>query len=311
MGGVEVELPIERMTYDEAMLRYGTDRPDRRLGMEIHELGHVFGASEFKVFTGAIADGGVVRGLRARGGEFPRSRMDALTERAQELGAKGLVWAVVEPEGWRSPIAKFLSEDEMARAGETLGAAEGDALFIVADQAEVAARVLGGAAPRAGRRGARGPRRGLDHGLPDVRVERGGEALGRRCTTRSPRRPGDLDADPGSWRSRAYDVVLDGWEIGGGSIRNNRPEVQQKVFDALGIGQEEARERFGFLLDALRYGAPPHGGIAFGLDRIVTLLAGETSIRDAIAFPKTGAGVDPADGRPGARWTRASYESWA
>ena len=144
VGGVDLELPIERMTYDEAMLRYGTDRPDRRLGMEIHELGDVFGASEFKVFSGAIADGGVVRGLRARGGEFPRSRMDTLTERAQELGAKGLVWAVVEPEGWRSPIAKFLSDDEMTRAGETLGAAEGDALFIVADQAEVAARVLGG-----------------------------------------------------------------------------------------------------------------------------------------------------------------------
>jgi aspartyl-tRNA synthetase len=297
VGGVEVELPIERMTYDEVMLRYGTDRPDRRLGMEIHELGHVFGASEFKVFTGAIADGGVVRGLRARGGEFPRSRMDALTGRAQELGAKGLVWGVIEPDGWRSPIAKFLSDEEMARAGEALGAAEGDALFIVADQAEVAARVLGTL------------RLEIADGTPEghdlvwitdfpmfewSEEEKRFDPLHHPFTAPS----GDLDGDPGGWRSRGYDVVMDGWEIGGGSIRINRPDVQQQVFDALGMGPEEAQERFGFLLEAFRYGAPPHGGIAFGFDRIVTLLAGETSIREAIAFPKTGAGVEPLTGAP-------------
>ena len=298
VGGVDLELPIERMTYDEAMLRYGTDRPDRRLGMEIHELGHVFGASEFKVFSGAIADGGVVRGLRARDGEFPRSRMDTLTERAQELGAKGLVWAVVEPEGWRSPIAKFLSDDEMTRAGETLGAAEGDALFIVADQAEVAAQRARRACASSWRKAR--PRVTTWSGSPTSRCSAGARPRSAGTPLHHPftSPAGDLDADPGSWRSRGYDVVFDGWEIGGGSIRINRPDIQQKVFDALGIDEDEARERFGFLLDALRYGAPPHGGIAFGLDRIVTLLAGEASIRDAIAFPKTGAGVDPLTGAP-------------
>jgi aspartyl-tRNA synthetase len=297
VGGVEIDLPIERITYDEAMLRYGTDRPDRRLGMEIHELSTVFGASEFKVFTGAIADGGVVRGLRVRGGEFPRSRMDGLTERAQELGAKGLVWAVVEPDGWRSPIAKFLADDEMARAGAALDAAEGDALFIVADQADVAATVLGALRLEL----ADAPPQGHDVvWVTNFPMFGWSEEEGRWDALHHPftAPSGDLGADPGSWRSRGYDVVLDGWEIGGGSIRNNRPDVQQKVFDAIGIGAEEARERFGFLLEALRYGAPPHGGIAYGLDRIVTLLAGETSIRDAIAFPKTGTGVDPLTGAP-------------
>jgi aspartyl-tRNA synthetase len=297
VGGVKIDLPIDRITYDEAMLRYGTDRPDRRLGMEIHELGHVFGASEFKVFSGAIADGGAVRGLRARAGDFPRSRMDTLTDRAQELGAKGLVWAVVEGGGWRSPIAKFLSDDEVARATETLDAEEGDAIFIVADQAEVAARVLGGL------------RLELADGSPDGHdllwvtefpLFEWNEDEARWDPMHHPftSPTGDLDADPGTWRSRGYDVILDGWEIGGGSIRINRPDVQQRVFDAIGIGEEEARERFGFLLEAFRYGAPPHGGIAFGLDRIVALLAGEDSIREAIAFPKTGTGVDPLTGAP-------------
>jgi aspartyl-tRNA synthetase len=297
VGGIDVELPIERMTYDDAMLRYGTDRPDRRLGAEIHELSTVFGASEFKVFTGAIADGGVVRGLRARGGEFPRSRMDALTEQAQALGAKGLVWAVIEPDGWRSPIAKFLSEDEMTRAAAELGAEEGDALFIVADQADVVARVLGALRVEL----ADGEPEGHDLvWVTDFPMFAWSEEEKRFDPLHHPftSPAGDLDAGPGAWRSRGYDVVLDGWEIGGGSIRINRPDLQQKVFDALGIGEEEARERFGFLLEALRYGAPPHGGIAFGFDRIVTLLAGETSIREAIAFPKTGGGIDPLTGAP-------------
>ena len=297
VGGVDVELPIERITYDEVMLRYGTDRPDRRLGMEIQELSEVFAGSEFKVFSGAVAGGGVVRGLRARGGEFPRSRMDALTEQAQSLGAKGLVWAVVEGEGWRSPIAKFLSDDEIARATEALDAREGDALFIVADEAAVAAKVLG----ELRRAVAQGKPEGHDLvWVTDFPMFEWNEDEGRLDALHHPFTAplGDLDGDPAEWRSRAYDVVMDGWEIGGGSIRNNRPDVQQKVFDALGIGDEEARERFGFLLEALRYGAPPHGGIAYGFDRIVALLAGEPSIRDAMAFPKTGTGVDPLTGAP-------------
>jgi aspartyl-tRNA synthetase len=296
VGGIEVDLPIERITYDEVMLRYGTDRPDRRPGMEIQELSAVFAGSEFKVFSGAVADGGVVRGFRVRR-EFPRSRMDQLTGRAQELGAKGLVWAVVEPQGWRSPVAKFLAPDEMVRANETLEAREGDAVFIVADRPDVAAKVLGELRLEL----AEGAPEGHDiFWVTDFPMFEWSEDEGRFDPLHHPftSPAGELDGDPGSWRSRGYDVVLDGWEIGGGSIRINRPDVQQRVFDALGIGEEEARERFGFLLEALRYGAPPHGGIAFGFDRIVTLLAGESSIREAIAFPKTGTGVDPLTGAP-------------
>jgi aspartyl-tRNA synthetase len=296
VGGIDIELPIERLTYDEVMLRYGSDRPDRRLGTPIEDLTDVFRSSEFKVFRGAIDSGGVVRGLKASG-EFPRSRFDALTERAQGLGARGLAWAVVEDGGWRSPIAKFLSEEEIAEATRILGASGGDAVLIVADRPEVAARVLGA----------------IRVEVPEVRPEGHDifwvvdfpmfewnedearwDALHHPFTAPT----GDLDADPGTWRSRAYDVVLNGWEIGGGSIRINRPEVQQRVFDALGIPPEEARERFGFLLEALRYGAPPLGGIAFGLDRIVALLAGLDAIRDVIPFPKTASGADPLTGAP-------------
>jgi aspartyl-tRNA synthetase len=238
----------------------------------------------------------VIRGFAVRGQEFPRKRFDELTERAQGLGAKGLVWAVLEPDGWRSPIAKFLKPDEMAGAAEALGASQGDTIFIVADEAAVAARVLG-----------------------DLRLEVAAEADGHDLVWvtdfpmfewneeesrwdplhhpfTSP--SGDLDDDPGSWRSRAYDLVMDGTEIGGGSIRINTPELQRNVLETLGIGADEADRRFGFLLEALRYGAPPHGGIAFGLDRIVAILAGRDSIRDVMAFPKTASGGDPLTGAP-------------
>ena len=231
-------------------------------------------------------------------GEFPRSRFDALTEKAQSLGAKGLAWAVVEGDGgWRSPIAKFLSEDEIARANDALGAKEGDAILIVADTPAVAARVLGALRPEVGA-GARGARHLLGRRLPGVRVGRGRSGAGTPVHHPFTSPAGDLDADPGTWRSRAYDVVFDGWELGGGSIRNSDPAVQQKVFDAIGIGPEEAKERFGFLLEALTYGAPPHGGIAFGIDRMVALLAGASSIRDVIAFPKAASGADPLTGAP-------------
>jgi aspartyl-tRNA synthetase len=285
------------MSYDEAMLRYGSDRPDRRLGVKIVDLSDVFRASEFKVFAGAVESGGVVRALKA-GGEWPRSRFDQLTERAQSLGAKGLAWAVVEAGGtWRSPIAKFLSDDEVARANDALDAHEGDAVLVVADKPEVAARVLGALRPEVADREPEGhdvfwvvdfPMFGWNEG------EGRWDALHHPFTSPT----GDLDGDPGTWRSRAYDVVFDGWELGGGSIRISDPEVQQKVFSALGIGPEEAKERFGFLLEALTYGAPPHGGVAFGIDRLVALLAGASSIRDVIAFPKAASGIDPLTGAP-------------
>jgi aspartyl-tRNA synthetase len=298
LAGIDVDLPLERLPYDEAMLRYGSDRPDRRIGREIHDLGAALAASEFKVFSGALAsDGGVVRGFKTRGGEFPRKRFDELTERAKSMGAKGLVWAVVEPDGWRSPIAKFLSDEEIAAVNAELDAHEGDVILIVADTATTAARVLGDLRQAV----VDAPPTGHDlFWVVDFPMfewnedERRWDPLHHPFTAPS----GDLDADPGTWRSRGYDMVMDGWELGGGSIRNNTREVQHKVFEAIGIGPEEAQERFGFLLEALEFGAPPHGGIAFGLDRIAAMLAGSDSIREVIAFPKTASGADPLTGAP-------------
>ncbi|HKN93758.1 MAG TPA: aspartate--tRNA ligase, partial [Thermoleophilaceae bacterium] len=295
-GGVEVEIPFDRVSYADAMLRYGTDRPDRRIGMEIEDLGEAFAGSEFQVFRGALESGGVVRGLKAPGAELTRKRFDELTEQAKQLGAKGLVWAVVEGEGWRSPIAKFLKPEEMSAVAAKLGATEGDAILIVADTADIAARVLGQlrlelAPPAEG------------HDLLWVvdfpmfewnEDEKRWDALHHPFT--SPK--GELSDDPGSWPSRAYDVVWNGWEIGGGSIRINRPDVQRRVFEALGINEQDAQERFGFLLDALKYGAPPHGGIAFGIERIVAMLRGSESIREVVAFPKAASQADPLTGAP-------------
>jgi aspartyl-tRNA synthetase len=297
LAGIEVTLPLERMTYDDVMLRYGSDRPDRRIGLQIADISDSFRSSEFKVFAGALASGGVVRALKA-GGEWPRSRLDQLTEKAQALGAKGLAWAVVEAGGeWRSPIAKFLSEEEMASTNDALGARHGDAILIVADTAEVAARVLGGLRPEL----AEGEPGGHDiFWVVDFPAFEWNEDEARWDPVHHPftSPAGDLEAEPGSWRSRAYDVIFDGWELGGGSIRISDSALQQKVFDAIGIGPEEAKQRFGFLLEALTYGAPPHGGIAFGIDRIVALLAGASSIRDVIAFPKAASGADPLTGAP-------------
>jgi aspartyl-tRNA synthetase len=291
LSGIEVSLPLERMTYDEVMLRYGSDRPDRRIGAEIVDVTEIFRSSELNIFR----DAPVVRAMKATG-EFPRSRFDALTEKAQQLGAKGLAWAVVEADGWRSPIAKRLSTEEIDRANEALEAEEGDAVLIVADTPEVAARVLGALRPEVGEE----PEGHDIFWVVDFPAFEWNEDEGRWDPVHHPftSPSGDLDAEPGTWRSRAYDVIFDGWELGGGSIRISDPEVQQKVFDAIGIGPDEAKERFGFLLEALTYGAPPHGGIAFGIDRMVALLAGAGSIRDVIAFPKAASGADPMTGAP-------------
>jgi aspartyl-tRNA synthetase len=294
--------PWPRMTHAEAVARFGSDRPDARFGIELHDLGGGLAETEFKVFAGVLAGGGVVRGINAGARELPRSELDALTELAKQHGAKGLVWAFVtdEPHGWRSPIAKFLTAREVAAITETLAGATGDLLLIVADQAAVANQALGALRLELARRFELIPA-----GAHDIRwivqfpmftwraEEQRWDAEHHPFTAPT----GDLD-DPASLLSRSYDLVLDGNEIGGGSIRNHRRDVQERVFELIGIDEQEAQARFGFLLDALRYGAPPHGGIAMGVDRIVALLAGRENIREVIAFPKSTSGADPLTGAP-------------
>jgi len=295
--------PWPRMPFAEAMLRYGSDKPDVRFGLEMSDLGAALEGTEFKVFASALASGGVVRGLNAGAREVPRKDLDALTEVARRFGAGGLVWAFVQEDGsWRSPIAKFLSEGELAAVTQALSGKPGDLLLIVADKPNVAATALGEVRLELARRFNLVPEgRHAALWIVDPPMFEWSETEGRFTALHHPFTAplGSFD-DPGSMSSRGYDMVLDGVEIGGGSIRINTPEVQQQVFDVLGIDADEAQRRFGFLLDALKYGAPPHGGIAFGIDRIVAILAGRESIRDVIAFPKTASGSDPLTGAPAA-----------
>ena len=300
--GVEVELPMRRMPYDEAISRFGTDRPDLRFGLELRELTEIFRGSEFNAFRQAIEKGAVVRGLNAGAREFSRGELDGLVDEATELGAKGLVWAVVEGDGWRSPVAKFLSEDEVAAASEALDASEGDVLLIVADEPLLSAEVLGEIRRRLGHRlGLIDSEANELVWIVDWPLLRWAHDEERWDPHNHPftSPDGEFDPDdPGSARAKAYDVVWNGWEIGGGSIRINDPDLQRKVFEVIGIDEEKAEERFGFLLEALRYGAPPHGGIAYGVDRMTALVHRSESIRDVIAFPKTASGTDPLTGAP-------------
>src|SRR5947209_152236 len=294
--------PWPRMTFAEAVSRYGIDRPDTRFGLELRDLGEALSRTEFKVFADVLAGGGVVRGINAGGRELPRSELDALTELAKQHGAKGLVWAFVQDgeEAWRSPIAKFLTPEEIAAINTRLEASPGELLLIVADEATTAGQALSALRLELARRFEL-----IDHARHDILWVVEFPAFSWNADEHrwdSPHHPftaptGDLD-DPASCGSRAYDLVLDGSEIGGGSIRIHRREVQEKVFELLGIGPDEAQARFGFLLDALKYGAPPHGGIAMGIDRIAALLAGADSIREVIAFPKAASGADPLTGAP-------------
>jgi len=311
-AGLEIPAPPwPRMTHAEVVGRFGSDRPDARFGLELSDLGTALAHTEFKVFSAAIANGGVVQGINAGPRALARSDLDALTELAKQHGAKGLVWAFVQDEapGWRSPVAKFLSESEIAAITKTLQGNRGDVLLIVADQAGTARQALGALRLELARRFELVPA-----GAHDIRWvvqfpmftykpdEQRWDAEHHPFTAPAtpdgaPATAADLD-DPAKLLSRSYDLVLDGNEIGGGSIRNHRPDVQSRIFELIGIDESEAQARFGFLLDALRYGAPPHGGIAMGVDRIVALLAGRENIREVIAFPKATSGGDPLTGAP-------------
>jgi aspartyl-tRNA synthetase len=308
VGGFAVPAPPwPRMGYDEVMLRFGTDRPDLRIGLEIADVSDALRASEFKVFRSVLESGGAVRAMNVGARETPRSELDALTELAQRHGAKGLVWAFVQDDGdWRSPTAKFLAAEEKRAVAERLDASPGDLLLAVADRPQTAAEALGALRLHLGEPDAAQhmPLWVVDFPMFEFNEEeQRWDALHHPFTAPV----GSFD-DPGALRSRGYDLVVDGWELGGGSIRIHDLETQRAVFKAIGMSEEEAERRFGFLLDALRYGAPPHGGIAFGLDRTVAIMLGRESIRDVIPFPKTASGGDPLTGAPAPVDTRQLRE---
>jgi aspartyl-tRNA synthetase len=295
LAGWSLAAPFRRMSWREAMDRYGVDRPDLRYGLEIADVSAAAGESEFVVFRGAVEQGGVVRGFAVPGAaDFSRKKIDALTARAKQLGAAGLVWFKRGDDGVTGPAVKALGPDRAAEIAGALGAGPGDLALAVAGPLELARRVLGLLRIEIAEQEDLVDR--TRHELCwvvdfplfewDADVERW-FACHHPFTSPVADDLDLLETDPGRVRARAYDIVLDGVELGGGSIRIHRADVQRRVFAALGIGDEEARERFGFLLEALRYGAPPHGGIALGVDRLVALLLGYESIRDVIAFPKT------------------------
>lgn len=307
-AGIELETAFARMSYDDAIDKYGTDKPDLRFGMELVDVADIVKDSDFRVFTGALDAGGVVRALNVKGaGHFSRREIDDLTELAVQWGAKGLAWIAVEGDGLRSPIARFFDEDLQRALLQALDAEPGDLLLFAADTREVATTVLGRLRVRLGRQ--------LLDIDPDtyacvwivdwplfLRDPETGALDSAHHPFTAPR-PEDvplLDTDATQVRGQMYDLVINGYEAGGGSIRIHSREVQEAVFRALGLSDDEVREKFGFLLDAFDHGTPPHGGIAFGFDRLIMLLADTDNIRDVIAFPKTQSATDLLTGAPAA-----------
>jgi aspartyl-tRNA synthetase len=302
---VELANPFPRMAYEEAVRRFGSDKPDLRNPMEFTDVADLVKTCEFKVFTDWAnhADGRVVA-LRTPGGaQFSRKQIDDYGAYAAKYGAKGLAWMKIDDaskgrEGINSPIAKFLDDATLAAIVQATGAQSGDAIFFGAATYKSASDFMGALRLKLGKdlglvNDGWTPLWVTDFPMFEQSEETG--AWGARHHPFTAPKDGDEErfaSDPAHALAKAYDVVLNGWEIGGGSVRIHRPDVQARVFQALGIGPDEQRRKFGFLLDALQYGAPPHGGIAFGLDRIVTLMCGAESIRDVIAFPKTQRGQD-------------------
>ena len=299
--GIELPHPFPRFDYADALAQYGNDKPDLRFEMKLVDISALAAKSDFKVFVDAIGRGGTVRGLCAKGaGErFSRKDIDGLTALVGEYGAKGLAWAKVGADGLSGSIAKFFAAEKGAELCQAMGAEAGDVIFFVADQERVTLKALSELRLRLGTvLGLRDPKVFKFAWVTNFPMFEWNEDKARWQFAHNPFSApvdwniGDFEVDTTKHRSRAYDIVMNGWELGSGSIRIHRPELQKRVFQFLGISEEQQRTNFGFMLDAYQYGAPPHGGIALGVDRLVTLALGLDSIRDAIAFPKTATAAD-------------------